>query len=737
MIEKQLSIHHNGLYLEFAITTENQLKFLHFSTHPLEMDSLKSSCEASDWTSGDKILEGWPLVQLQVPGLDRPYERPGSKHVVSAPGYRLTYVSHKDETNETGRLLTFVQKDDETGLYVTTSMQFYGTLPVIRCRNLVENRGDETWPLEYISSFFYQGIEKEGAKEPDQKLRLHIPHNSWTKEFNWKCYTLPQLGLQRSQRKEMEFFRSSNACTISSTGHWSAKSYLPMAYLENADANTSYFWQIEHNGSWVEEICDYSGHLCLGLFGPTEPESHWSINLKPGQCFETVPAAVGATDADFSHAMAALTRYRRKIRRPNSDNEKLPVIFNDYMNCLFADPTYEKELPLIDAAAEIGCEYYVIDAGWYDDGFWWDSVGEWKEGQKRFPQGMKAMADYIRSKGMIPGVWLELEVMGIHCLLAEKVPEDWFFHRHGKKIYDRSRYQLDFRHPGVIAHVTEVVRRVVEDYGCGYIKMDYNIDPGIGTEYQADSFGDGMLQHERAYLEWLDSIFRKYPDLVIENCSSGGLRMDYAMLSRHSIQSTSDNEDYRMYATIAANAPSGVTPEQAAIWSYPRRTAGREETIFNMVNALMLRIHQSGHLAELSDADMAYVRQGIRWYKEHRHLWKQAVPYWPLGLSDYRDTWSALALEINAEASHADAPAESYLAIWKRDDDDWRSMNGSEGSKTLTLSLPKYIGMQAEASFPEGECSFEWNAGKGLLTLYFEEDVMARIVSFHKRSKQS
>ena len=41
-------------------------------------------------------------------------------------------------------------------------------------------------------------------------------------------------------------------------------------------------------------------------------------------------------------------------------------------------------------------------------------------------------------------------------------------------------------------------------------------------------------------------------DLIIENCSSVGLRMDYAMLSRYSIQSTSDQDDYRLYATIAA-----------------------------------------------------------------------------------------------------------------------------------------------------------------------------------------
>lgn len=107
--------------------------------------------------------------------------------------------------------------------------------------------------------------------------------------------------------------------------------------------------------------------------------------------------------------------------------------------------------------------------------------------------------------------------------------------------------------------------------------MDYNIEPGIGTELNADSAGDGLLGHNRAYLKWLDGIFVKYPDLVIENCSSGGLRMDYAMLSRYSIQSTSDQEDYIRYATIAANSPMALTPEQAAIWSYPLTEGDKEK----------------------------------------------------------------------------------------------------------------------------------------------------------------
>lgn len=107
----------------------------------------------------------------------------------------------------------------------------------------------------------------------------------------------------------------------------------------------------------------------------------------------------------------------------------------------------------------------------------------------------------------------------------------------------------------MLEHADRVISRLVEEYGISYIKMDYNINAGIGTEYAADSPGDGLLQHNRAYLSWLKNIMARYPQLVIENCGSGGLRMDYALLQQHSIQSVTDQTDYRLMASIAASAP--------------------------------------------------------------------------------------------------------------------------------------------------------------------------------------
>ena len=647
-----IDLHENQIYIRLAVTDSRDLKLLHFSALPLKEEDLVA----------EAIPEGFPFLSMNLSGFDRPYERHGNKYIVTAPGYRMKYLSHSDERNAYGRLITFHTKDEETGVTADSFWQFYDGLPVIRTWHTVTNNGTETQTLEYIANFHYEGIEKEGSLPSDEKLKIQIPHNGWQRELNWKTYTFPELGMELVQEPSIQ--RSSNHLHISNTGNWSAKEYLPMAYLENTEVHTGLFWEIDHNGSWHWEIGDQNGHFYLALGGPNELYSHWFKNLKPGDRFTTVPAAVGVTGTGFDDAMGTLTEYRRKIRRKNQDNEKLPVIFNDYMNCLWGHPTAEEEYPLVDAAAEAGCEYFCIDAGWYADGDWWDSVGEWEESRKRFPEGVKKVTDYIRSKGLIPGVWLEPEVMGIRCGLAGKLPDDWFFVRHGKRVYDRSRFQLDYRNPAVRTHMDEVVDKLVRDYGVGYIKTDYNIEPGIGTELYADSVGDGMLEHERAYLSWLDGLFRRHPELIIENCSSGGLRMDYGMLSRCSIQSTSDQENYLQYAVIAANAPTGVTPEQAAVWAYPMNheeaispDALREEVIFNMVSAMLLRIHQSGHLAKLDAERKALVKQALDIYKTIRQDIRISRPFWPLGLAGYSDEIVSLGLFVEGKA---------YLAVWKR-----------------------------------------------------------------------
>ena len=245
--------------------------------------------------------------------------------------------------------------------------------------------------------------------------------------------------------------------------------------------------------------------------------------------------------------------------------------------------------------------------------------------------------------------------------------------------------------------------------------MDYNIEPGAGTELAADSIGEGLLEHERAYLRWLDGVFERYPDLVIENCSSGGLRIDYALLSRYSIQSTSDQEDYRNYATIAANAITGVTPEQAAVWSYPMKNGDKEEVIYNMINSMLLRIHQSGHLAELSEERRALVKEGIACYKRIRNDVKIALPFWPKGLADNKDVWLCSGIKTDNKA---------YLAVWKR----YAKEDVFEINLEKSLCAEGKSIKQVRCIYPVSEeTEFVYDMEKMKLTVTFSKQVMARL----------
>ena len=228
------------------------------------------------------------------------------------------------------------------------------------------------------------------------------------------------------------------------------------------------------------------------------------------------------------------------------------------------------------------------------------------------------------------------------CPLANSLPDDWFFLRHGKRVIDHERYQLDFSNPAVREYATSVIDRLVNEYGVGYIKMDYNIEAGIGTEHNSDSFGDGLLRHNRSYLSWLDMIFAKYPNLTIECCSSGAMRASYALLSRHSIQSSSDQTDYLKNAVIAAASSAGICPEQCAVWAYPLRDADEENVAMNMISAMLVRIHQSGHLAQISPAGFNMVTHGISVYKSIRDDIKRSIPFYPTGMPHFSESGSPL-----------------------------------------------------------------------------------------------
>ena len=279
--------------------------------------------------------------------------------------------------------------------------------------------------------------------------------------------------------------------------------------------------------------------------------------------------------------------------------------------------------------------------------------------------------------------------------------------RHGKRVLKNTRFLLDFRNPEVRAYLDQVIDRLVSDYGIGYIKMDYNVDSLQGTEINADSFGQGLLEHNRAHLAWLEGILNRYPELVIENCGSGGGRMDYAMLSRLQVQSMTDQENYLKLPGILVGASAAVLPEQLAIWSYPLAQADADQASFNMVTTMLCRIHQSGRLDSISANGLHQVTNGIRIYRDviRSHI-PHTAPFYPLGLPDVTNRNAPVALGMRA-------PGWTTLAVWRL-----------EGADTVELPM---AAAKAEILYPV-DLGIEVNAAEGKLSVRFPRSKMACIL---------
>jgi alpha-galactosidase len=636
-----------------------------------------------------------PMVEVLTAGHGRGHV--SQRFAETAIGRALRFAGCAESRDGRWHLLRIDLRDRQTGLTARVDLRSADGVSACQVRTTVTNEGAEPVLLLGVTSFA-TGL----AGHPIDDLDLLSGQSEWLGEGRWTRRRLrdglvPDLSLRRHGQD------GRGRVAQTSTGTWSTGTHLPTGGLVDRAGGQAWLWQIEHNGPWRWETGERLDGAYLALLGPTDIDHQWQRRLAPGESFTTVPVSVAVSAAGLDGAVAALTWHRRALARPHPDRDALPVVFNDYMNTVMGDPTTARLLPLVDAAAAVGAEVFCVDAGWYDNGTaWWDSVGEWQPSQTRFPRGIEEVVGRIHGHGMVAGLWLEPEVIGVRSPMQDKLPPEAFLQRGGVRLVEHGRYHLDLRHPAAVAHLDEVVDRLVEQLGIGYFKLDYNIDPGAGTDVDAESPGAGLLGHNRAHLAWLDRLHDRHPALVLENCASGGMRADYALLSRMQLQSTSDQQDFRLYPPIAVSAPLSVLPEQAASWAYPQPDMTGEQIAYTMTTGLLGRLYLSGRLDEMSAEQLRSVRDGVEAYGKIRTDLAAAAPSWPLGLPAWNDGLLSLALR---------APGVTYVALWRRD--------GAAGPIALELDHLRGRQIAVEPLYPRHVPAWpaDWQPATGRLTV--------------------
>lgn len=628
-----------------------------YGDHPVRVIGLADADEAPSTAATQ------PMVEIMITGDGR--ARNTTRFTHTGVGSRLRYVSH-DVTASNGEVrLDVAQRDPVTGIRVVTTFLASPALSAARVRTTVKNDGPAAVILEAVSTIAI-GALVGGDDDPGEAI-LHsgsgeqLAENRWTQEPAWSQAGLGDFGSAYNRQPGRGYI------TQIGTSTWSTVRSLPVGMLEHPRSGLTFAWQVEHNGGWRWEL-DNDGvgesALALVLLGPTDLNHHWSEQLQPGEEFTTVPASFAVASTGGSGAIAAMTRHRRWMRRGRTADTNSLLVFNDFMNTISGDPTTEKLLPLIDAAAAAGAECFCIDAGWYDDtdeGDWWPSVGEWEPSPRRFSGGgLARVTDAIRAHGMRVGIWLEPEVIGVRSPLAAGLPPEAFLQRYGMRVREHDRYFLDLRHPAARAHLDATFDRLIADFGVGFFKLDYNVTPGPGTDLAAFSVGAGLLGHTRAHLDWLAELRRRHPRVIFENCSSGAMRADFAMLETLDFQSTSDQQDFRRYPAIAAGAPMQMLPEQAANWAYPQAWMTDEEIAFTMVTGLSGRLYMSGHLNRMSEHQLDFVHDAAKVFKDIRADIAASVPEWPAGYPQWDEPTVSLVLRSRARA---------LLFVWHRSTD--------------------------------------------------------------------
>jgi alpha-galactosidase len=317
----------------------------------------------------------------------------------------------------------------------------------------------------------------------------------------------------------------------------STNGYSPWFCLHSKDFGTRFLAQLAYSGNWEMKFTrrpsgrplrEENLQVLLGM----RPDFGGPLELSPGESFALPAVAFTATGGDLDDGANQLHRYQRRFVAPRTKtNDPLLFQFNSWYP--FPGKLHVDDLKrCADVAARLGAEAFVMDAGWFSSRNWSRELGDWMPNSQEFPHGIQELAQYVRSKGMRFGMWVEIENLGVDSAMFRAHP-DWCLTYNGNPLLVDERYHLNFAKPAVRQWARSVIDRLVRDYGIEWLKIDYNID--IGERFDpprlAERRGHVLYDHLSSYYGWLDDLRAAYPQLVIENCSSGGTRFDLGIIA--------------------------------------------------------------------------------------------------------------------------------------------------------------------------------------------------------------
>lgn len=471
---------------------------------------------------------------------------------------------------------------------------------------------------EMIASFSLGCISPFCAENDVEDLLIYRLRANWSAEAKLEVSTAADMQLEDSWSSY-----GIRQMRIGQTGSMPCRGYMPFCAVEDKQNGCVWAVSLEAPAGWQIEAVHQHGSISLTGGIVDFAHGHFRKTMGTGEHYRTDTGFITAVHADFDTACAALQQmYAFRLDIPDAE-ESLPVIYNEYC-CSWGNPCMQTLKPMIDECARLGVGEFVVDVGWWrQDERSWYTLGDWDVSPYLFPNGIEELSSYIRSKGMIPGLWFEFESVSSDSLLFSS-HRDWLLTRDGHTIQHRERALLDFRKSEVRAYATQKVIDLLRDNRFGYVKIDYNEPIGIGCD-GAESYGEGLRRHIECVIDFIREIKRAIPDIVVEICSSGGHRLEPKFLQLASMASFSDAHTGLEGAVIAADLHRWMLPRQMQIWATLEKNNSLACQYFTMSKGMLGRYCLSGDLLALPDAAKAAMERSVPFYRKLTSILKNGV----------------------------------------------------------------------------------------------------------------
>lgn len=439
-------------------------------------------------------------------------------------GSVLSYVSHEiieGKPELTGLPATFgdtgecetlkiICEDTCAGMQVELLYTVFSDVDVITRSAKVVNAGSEPF---YLTKVYSACLDMD-----NRDYDMITLHGSWARERHLQRRPLG-YGIQN-----VSSFRGES-------------SHQDHPFLALVDRHTTQ----EHGEVYAMNFV-YSGNFCAQAevsqfdyvrmsMGIHQENFCWK--LEPGEEFQAPEVVMVYTDQGLDAMTNNFHRlYRKHLLRGKYKDKKRPILINNWEATYFDFDT-GKLLAIAKEASKLGIEMLVMDDGWFGNRhFDGCALGDWVVNEEKLNGGLAYLVDEVNKLGMKFGIWFEPEMISPDSDLYREHP-DWAIAIPGRPgTESRQQYVLDLSRGEVVDYIYGMMASVLNSANVEYVKWDMNRQlTDIGSiALPADRQGELYHRYVLAVYEMQDRLIHDFPDLLLENCSSGGGRFDPGML---------------------------------------------------------------------------------------------------------------------------------------------------------------------------------------------------------------